>query len=172
MSYPHNETPLCWEKGCPDHQPDICPICGSDVGHKINCPRGCAFTTKPDYATRFLKLAAMPGMETLRQKCTCRCHMATTTILGWEWHHNHVAVCPSTCPGWLPLLEAEQLGALVRVAIGNDEHIVMYPLYSPTERMDMFVGVQVKFEGGIVGEGPTPEAALTEALLTALKEKR
>src|SRR3990167_5330926 len=57
-------------------------------------------------------------------------------------------------------------GLLVALMIANDErlHLVVYPLYSVTERMDVFVGVQVKLEGGIVGEGQHLESALMAAL--------
>lgn len=48
--------------------PDRCPICGSDPGHKINCPRGSAFTTAPalavprDARTATPTPAAEPGV--------------------------------------------------------------------------------------------------------------
>jgi hypothetical protein len=33
-------------KPAPEPEPDICPDCGGDVGHRINCPRGIAFSRR------------------------------------------------------------------------------------------------------------------------------
>jgi len=41
------EPPLGW-----DEEP--CPVCGGEVGHRINCPRGIAFTGEAAEARRTL----------------------------------------------------------------------------------------------------------------------
>lgn len=76
-------------------------------------------TTDTDDA-RYLELASRQGMESLRRECPCIKYICD------RWEINAGAVCPK-CQGrgWLPLPEAERLGALVRVAHTRDLVVVL-----------------------------------------------
>ena len=74
---------------------------------------------QPDYEAQYLALCAQH--EGLRRECPCGCHF------GWAKHLLSVVtpraqtLCEPDCPGWLPLPEAERLGALVEVFKGRVE---------------------------------------------------
>jgi hypothetical protein len=110
--------------------------------------------TKIDYEARFLTLAGMPGMESLRRECPCHCH------IGNNWVYGHDGNCTVSCPGWLPLPKAERLEALIWMAMG------VTLIWWPDEAGDSHW--EAKILGQSYGkDGPTPEAALTEVLLAA-----
>ena len=100
-----------------------------------------------DYEARYLELASRPGMETLKQGCPRK-------ALHSHRHGVRCAVCGGL--GWLPLPEAERLGALVRVA----GYVTVW--WRVEEEC-----WAAEVHGGAEYNGPTPEAALTEALLAA-----
>jgi len=78
---------------------DRCAICGGDVGHKINCPEGSAFTTKAladhamaDYGRRRAKMPTMCQV----------CELPTITDFSFticRWCHRLLCVdCQVTHP--------------------------------------------------------------------------
>ena len=151
-----------------------------------------------DYEARFLELAARLGMETLRRECPClvarrnhlnmittgpdKCEACSINALYGAGHQSECDECNGV--NWLPAPEAERLGALVRVAATKvEESVQLYPTcptylddqftpnrdYTPTgwsAELDMYAS-EGRFH---IGDGPTPEAALVEALLAATQE--
>ena len=119
----HNETPLCHEKGCPEH------------GDR--------------YEGQFLALCETH--EELRRECPNQ---------GSRYHRPGWAPNCFLClgRGWLPLPEAERVGALVEVCEGATLEKVGDQWYACT---DVPLGWPVK--------GPAPKAwqALTAALTQA-----
>ena len=149
----------------------------------------------PDtYEVRYLELASKPGMESLRRECPCigaihfdgmvvfraltlrmsgdnaRSLMnrfrqdAPCQVCGPEY--THISPACLNCQGrnWLPLPEAERLGALVRVATVVN---LWEGCYGPDIDTHYWYCCLEKNSGAY--RGVTPEAALVEALLGALK---
>mgnify|MGYP001560571401 CR=1 FL=1 len=92
------------------------------MSHEGLCPVGCVehpdkYTPRQpvDYEAQYLTLAERH--EGLREPCQCPCHRSRSPSHVEEYLAKQgVLVCPADCPGWLPLPEAERLGALVEVA--------------------------------------------------------
>ena len=108
-----------------------------------------------------LELAARPGMESLRRECP-----QTKGYINGHLHRKRSDDC-HYCQGrgWLPLPPAEQLGALIRVAL----MLGFVSLYG--QPVDLCCARITR--GGYTlgyGEGPTPEAALVGALLAPTQE--
>ena len=114
-------------------------------------------TNPIDYEARHLELAAQPGMEILRHDCP----MCTGKL------YPHCPTCDNgdATVGWLPLPEAERLGALVEVTGTLHPGGVVLRPYKGGWAAQLF-------SGGKLQEGPKPWAALTEALLAATEETK
>ena len=96
-------------------------------------------------------LAGKPGMESLRVKCpNIRGEMS-------KFHGTWCGLCQGR--GWLPLPEAERMGALVRL------WLELEPILSQLILTRVTDGYEVD-----LSRGPTPESALTKALLTATEQ--
>ena len=104
--------------------------------------------TDYDYEARFLFLAARAGYETLRRECHC------VGGIRFEGRNKSCRRCQGR--GWLPLPEAERVGALVELAGGAefDSNYGDIPWRARLLRSDDW------------SEGPTHWAALTEAFLS------
>ena len=111
-----------------------------------------------DPESRFLELCSREGMESLRRECTT-CQGEGQYLYQYQIGDDEADVGVATCfdcfQGWLPLPEAERMGALVRVA-GAVEIVADSP--------DKWFATYAGKDGGPCS---TPEAALTEALLVA-----
>lgn len=123
-------------------------------------------TTTDTYEAEFLELASKPGMESLRRQCG--------NCAGAGWFIESIPLSPVSANavprqeqhwcrhcsslGWLPLPAAERLGALVRVAL----KLGFISLHGQT-----VCSARITTGGPSLGdgEGTTPEAALTRALL-------
>lgn len=102
------------------------------------------------HEAEFQELAGRPGMEALRRECE------VLIIRGC-----HAEFCPGGCQGrgWLPLPEAERLGALVNLAPETTLRKV--------RDGSMWWALGPKY---FWHHGPTHWAALTRALLAAVKK--
>ena len=132
--------------------------------------------------SRFLLLAARPGNESLRRECPC--------ISAWRDHgnmlpltHDPCTVCYTssghalhgceTCldDGWLPLLEAERMGALVLLALGLGLNISLAQRTNGKTVCELH-REEHPFDDDVLEDAPTPEAALTEVLLAVAEFER
>ena len=125
---------------------------------------------------RFLELCSREGMERLRRECPClptenanECGSCSAIRL-YDSPSTHGPYC-EFCHGcsWVPLPEAERLGALVEVALATSSDAVLgLTNWQGVVRTSFYPGDFKRFS---VRDGPTPEVALVEALLAATKEK-
>lgn len=135
------------------------------------CPHTCR-PTPIDPEARFLELAARH--ERLRRGCPCPCHHQS-----WRYGHPELYPCNGCwqplCSGWLPLTEPERLGALVEVAATTvGQQVKLYPTCpydAPRNNPPTGWGAELgNYHDDVplsIGAGPTPWAALTEALFAA-----
>ena len=114
--------------------------------------------TGTDYEARFLELASRPGMENLQQVCPTNCIYAAD----WVKTQYPCRLCQGR--GWCPLPEAERLGALVGVALDVSFH--WWPEEAGGDYWEALIGIQAHGK-----TGPTPEAALVEALLATTENE-
>ena len=113
-----------------------------------------------DAEARFLELAAMPGNETLRRECPNKSLQDNSGVGGQIIYGYHLLQCSCQGRGWLPLPEAERLGALVRINLSREPRSFMSIAVDDEGVYSVWIHVGK-------GKGPTPETALTEALLAA-----
>ena len=124
-------------------------------------------TQQPSPEARFLALAAMPGMETLRRECQ---HLKVSglqtsgTYYQDTWGLDDCPLCQKP-EGWLPLPEPERLGALVRVVLILPDGIVEISEFQGEIAAMVYLGASRKSAHKF---GDNPEAAVTEALLASL----
>jgi len=118
-------------------------------------------TNPIDYEARHLELAAQPGMEILRHDCP----MCTGKL------YPHCPTCDNgdATVGWLPLPEAERLGALIEVCHQRGYHVLLMPGFSLVSWHEGSIDPPFDQSGA---EAPKPWAALTEALLAATEETK
>ena len=122
-----------------------------------------------DPEARFLELAARPGMERLREECPdawpwergCKGGI----VIGYrQFQDMPCATCQGR--GWLPLPEAERLGALVEVV-----HFVEFRFINGQwgAKLIGVIDPQLKISLDCRRVGSTHCAALTEAILASLE---
>ncbi|MDP3703219.1 MAG: hypothetical protein Q8R78_02400 [Candidatus Omnitrophota bacterium] len=127
-----------------------------------------AMTTTDSYEAAYLALASRPGMEALRGECL-GCRDNPGRVLNQHYDLVPHEFCHGR--GWWPLPPAERLGALARVASENQQ-LELYHLDPATagwgcDIIDFGKLLPDTTYRQTTGEGPTPEAALTAALLSA-----
>lgn len=118
--------------------------------------------TTGSYDAHYLELAALPGMEALRQKCPCR--------LMPEGEAPYRAWMCSDCfgRGWLPRPEAERLGALVEAALdGGYQRIIFGRDYTEDGVPGEGCWANVDYSEAGDGEASKPWQAMTEAMWAA-----
>ena len=120
-----------------------------------------------DPEARYLELASRPGNETLRQACLGPLGFGCCILL-----YPDLSGITCVCEGrqWLPLPEAERLGALVRAtATTGLAHYSTPKTWGSGKGMTWGASIAIRENGGLHfgGDEMTPEAALVEALLLA-----
>lgn len=111
------------------------------------------------YEAEYLELAGRPGMEALWRWCS-RCLNRESGLL----RKGDCDTCQNR--GWLPLYEAHRMAALVRVALGLECNISLAQRRNGKTVCELH-RQERPFDDDILEDGPTPEAALTRALVSA-----
>jgi len=123
--------------------------------------------TTDTHEAEYCELSGRPGMEALTRECHCT---GVRAKYGVDWYkessgkNQGCSDCGNT--GSLPLPEAERMGALVEQVLTKGGHCSFHKHHKV--QGPAAIAVVLTFRGsGNVRHGPTPEAALTRALLAA-----